>query len=202
MCCGFAQRELTRLIEPPGKRFNYASYLTNLLPIALERVYGVPAVDLYEDRIYRHLGAELPALVNVDAAGAAIVEGQVNLTLRDFARWGLLLLDGGRALDGHQVVPEAWIEDLFTSDPGRAAAFARGEYGAALPGAEYHNQTWVLHPGRVVVMLGIHGQFCYVDRHTNTLIVGFSSFPDQSNELLVATLQELWATILDAIAAR
>lgn len=196
----YAQEELTRLVEPPGSRFNYASYLTNLLPIAVERAYGVPAVDLYEDRIYRHLGAEQPALINVDSAWSPIVEGQVNLTLRDFARWGLLLLTGGRALDGRQVVPEAWIADTFASDPARAEAFARSEYGGSLPGAEYHNQTWVPEPGRVALMLGIHGQYCYADRLTNTLIVGYSSFPDQSSELLMATLQELWVTIGSAIA--
>ena len=49
-------RELTRTAEPPGVRFNYGSYLTNLLPIALANVYGVPAVELYEDRIYRLSG--------------------------------------------------------------------------------------------------------------------------------------------------
>ena len=91
----FATSELTRTAEPPGVRFNYGSYLTNLLPIALANVYGVPAVELYEDRIYRHLGAEQPALVNLDSDGNPIVEGQVNLTLRDFVRWGYLLVGRG-----------------------------------------------------------------------------------------------------------
>jgi CubicO group peptidase (beta-lactamase class C family) len=198
---GFVTSELTRAVEPPGTRFNYGSYLTNLLPIALSNVYGVPAVDLYEDRVYRHLGAERPALVNVDSAGNPVVEGQVNLTLRDFVRWGYLLVDGGRSLTGAQVLPENWVDDTYAPSAARAAAFARGADAESMPGAEYHNQTWVLEPGRVVSMLGIHGQFCWVDRHTRTVIVGFSSYPVQTHELLSATQRELWSTIRRAPTA-
>jgi len=196
----FATAELTRAVEAPGFRFNYGSYLTNLLPIALANAYGVPAVDLYEARIYRHLGAERPALVNLDSARNPIVEGQVNLTLRDFVRWGHLLADEGRSLAGVQVVPEQWVDDTYAPSAARAAAFARGAYGETMPGVEYHNQTWVLEPGRVVTMLGIHGQFCWVDRHTRTMIVGFSSYPVQTHALLSATMNELWSTIRAAAA--
>jgi CubicO group peptidase (beta-lactamase class C family) len=196
---GFVTRELTRAVEPPGTRFVYGSYLTNLLPIAVANVYGEPAVELYEDRIYRHLGAERPALLNLDSVGNPIVEGQVNLTLRDFARWGALLVDRGRGLTGAQVVPQRWIDETFTGSAERAAAFAGGEDAASMPGAEYHNQTWVLEPGRVVAMLGIHGQFCWVDRRTRTMIVGFSSYPVQTSELLTAVLGELWSTVRAAL---
>src|SRR4051794_16181515 len=120
---GFVTSELTRAVEPPGSRFNYGSYLTNLLPIALSNVYGVPAVELYEDRIYRNLGGEQPALVNVDSAGNPIVEGQVNLTLRDFVRWGALLVGEGRTLEGMQVIPATWVDDTYAASPERAAAF-------------------------------------------------------------------------------
>jgi CubicO group peptidase (beta-lactamase class C family) len=196
----FVASELTRAVEPPGTRFDYGSYLTNLLPLALANRYGVPAVDLYEDRIYRHLGAERPALVNVDSAGNPIVEGQVNLTLRDFVRWGHLLADGGRSFSGVQVVPESWVEDTYAPSAARAAAFARGADGEAMPGAEYHNQTWVLEPGRVVAMLGIHGQFCWVDRESRTMVSGFSSYPVQTHELLSATMRELWTRVRDVLA--
>ncbi len=197
----FVVAELTRAAEPPGVRFNYGSYLTNLLPMSLAHVYGVPAVELYQDRIYRHLGAERPALVNVDSAGSPIVEGQVNLTLRDFVRWGYLLVDRGRSLAGDQVIPAPWVDDTYAPSAERAAAFARGAYGETMPGVEYHHQAWVLEPGRVVAMLGIHGQFCWVDRQSRTMIVGFSSYPVQTHDLLSATLRELWSTIRKELAA-
>lgn len=189
----FAVRELTRRREEPGTRFTYASYLTNLLPVTVERACGRPALELLEDRIYRHLGAELPALMNLDPTGLPIVEGQLNLTLRDFARWGHLLLDGGRTFDGRQVVPEWWIDEAFVPDEGRAAAFARGGYAEVLPGVEYHNQTWLFEPDRLAAMLGIHGQFCWVDPEQRLMVVGMSSFPDQVHPLMTACLSQLWA---------
>ena len=128
------------------------------------------------------------------------MEGHVNLTLRDFARWGNLLLDEGRSLTGDQVIPQQWVEDTYTPSIPRAAAFTKGDYANAFPRGEYHNQAWVIEPGRVVTMLGIHGQFCWIDRETRTMIVGFSSFPDQANALLIATLQGLWSTIRGALA--
>ena len=68
-----------------------------------------------------------------------------------------------------------------------------------MPGVEYHNQTWLLEPRRVVAMLGIHGQFCWVDRETQTMIVGFSSYPVQTHDLLTATQRELWSTVRRAL---
>ncbi len=193
----FVRRELVNKLEAPGSRFNYASYLTNLLPLVLEREYGVPAVELYETYLYAHVGAEHPALINVDSTGAPITEGQVNLTLRDFARWAYPMVNAGVGLGGEQVVPASWVEETFRHDAGRAAAFAAGESGQAFPGGEYHNQAWVLEPEHVVAMLGIHGQFAYLDRSRDLMIVGLSSFPDQANALLSATMKQLWATITE-----
>jgi CubicO group peptidase (beta-lactamase class C family) len=191
----FVRRELVTRRDEPGSRFNYASYLTNLLPVVLEREYAVPALDLYESRLYAHVGAEHRALVNVDATGAPITEGQVNLTLRDFARWAYPMINAGKGFGGSQVLPESWVDETFRGDPARAAAFARGEHGEEMPGAEYHNQTWVLEPERVVAMLGIHGQFAHLDRENDLMIVGLSSFPDQANALMTATLDEVWSSI-------
>jgi CubicO group peptidase (beta-lactamase class C family) len=193
----FVRRELVRRREEPGTLFNYASYLTNLLPMVLEREYGVPAVELYETYLYAHVGAERPALVNVDAFGAPITEGQVNLTLRDFARWAYPMVNGGKGFGGEQVVPSSWVDETYRHDAGRAAAFAASESAQAHPGGEYHNQTWVLEPGDVVAMLGIHGQFAYLDRRRDLMIVGASSFPDQANALLTSTMQQVWERITD-----
>ena len=124
----------------------------------------------------------------------------MNLTLRDFVRWGYLLANEGRSFGGDQVIPARWVDDTYAPSAERAAAFARGESAEAFPGAEYHHQAWVLEPGRVVSMLGIHGQFCWVDRRTRTMIVGFSSYPVQTHALLGATLGELWTTVRRALA--
>lgn len=197
---GFAQTELTRRVVEPGTVFNYASYLTNLVPAALEGVYGIPAVELYEERIFRHLGAERPAIVNLDRFSRPVVEGQVNLTLRDFARWAWLYANDGRGLDGSPLVPSSWVDEAFRSDPRRRDAFGRSEYADLMPGAEYHNQAWLLDPRQgLLAMLGIHGQFAFVDPHRRPMMVGLSAFPDQANALMTRLLLTAWDAVCRAV---
>jgi CubicO group peptidase (beta-lactamase class C family) len=110
------------------------------------------------------------------------------------------MINGGKGFGGQQVVPDRWVRETYSADPGRQAAFARGESAAEMPGAEYHNQAWALEPERVVAMLGIHGQFAHLDRANDLMVVGLSSFPDQANSLLGATLTQLWSQITDPTA--
>ncbi len=195
---GFAVTDLTHLIEPPGSRFNYASYLTNLIPIAVGNAYGIDPLALLEERIYQHLGAEAPALLNVDDHGRGIVEGQLNLTLRDFTRWAWPFRDGGRALTGDPVIPPAWIEETLRASESLRAAFQRSDYVDSFPGphTQYHNQAWILDPNAgVMAMLGIHGQFCYLDLPRDLMIVGYSSYPDQTHPLMGASMFALWDAV-------
>ena len=110
------------------------------------------------------------------------------------------MINNGNGFGGAQVVPDSWVRETYSGDPARRAAFARGEYGTEMPGAEYHNQAWVLEPERVVAMLGIHGQFAYLDRANDLMVVGLSSFPDQANALLTATLTQLWTQVTELTA--
>lgn len=200
---GFAVGELTRVLEPPGTRFNYASYLTNLLPIAVGNAYGRSPIDLLEERIYSRLGAQEPALLNLDALGNAIVEGQLNLTLRDFARWGMPFLREGVSLTGERVIPTDWIDATLEPSLARRAAFACSDYRDTFPfpGIEYHNQAWILDPRRrIMAMLGIHGQFCYLDLGLDLMIAGYSSFPDQVHPMMGAAMTQIWSRISEELA--
>ena len=199
---GFVVSELNEVIEPPGTRFNYASYLTNLIPIAIGNAYGIDPLLLLEERIYQHLGAQAPALLNVDDHGRPIVEGQLNLTLRDFARWAIPFVREGKSLTGAQVIPPAWIAATLESSDRRRAAFAASDVSAMfpLPNAQYHNQAWVLDPDQgLMVMLGIHGQFCYMDVPNELMIVGYGSYPAQATPLMSAILLEAWRGISRAV---
>ena len=196
---GFVADELTRRSGPPGAVFDYASYLTNLLPACLASATGRPAVELYEELLVARIGAEADALLNTDTHGHPIVEGQLNLTLRDLARWGLLYLNDGHNLAGEAVVPAAWVAETFRPSAGRANAFAASDYADLFPGAQYHNQMWLLDPeGGVGAMLGIHGQFVWLDRRRQVLIAGVASYPTQVDPLLVVCLQRLWSAVSGA----
>lgn len=192
-CLAFLLENLTERACEPGTVFNYASYLTNLLPLALQQVYGKPALELYEQRLFGRIGAQWPCIFNVDATGLPIVEGQANLTLRDLARWASLYVNEGRNLAGEQIVPAAWVRATIAPDAGRRAAFERSDVAAMFPGAQYRNKTWVLDAQRRrFAMLGIHGQFAYFDLERELMIVGMASYPEQVSPLMWACLNRLW----------
>ncbi len=196
---GFVTAELTRRAGPPAAVFNYASYLTNLLPACLTSATGRSAAELYEELLVARIGAEADVLLNTDAHGHPIVEGHLNLTLRDLTRWALLHLDDGRNLAGESIVPAEWVSGTFRHSPDRAAAFAASDYAEMFPGAEYHNKTWVLDPANGIgAMLGIHGQFVWLDRNRRLLIAGLASYPTQVDPLMVSSLQRLWAAVSEA----
>lgn len=192
----FVVENLRERVAAPGSVFNYASYLTNLLPLALQSVYRRPAVDLYREHLVARLGLQSDVQFNLDPTGLPIVEGHANLCLRDLARWALLHLHEGRDLAGLSVVPAGFIRESQSPHPSRAAAFAASEAAAAFPGAQYHNKLWQLDPvnGRFA-MLGIHGQFVYLEPAHELMIVGFGSFPRQTSPMMTACLRQLWSAI-------
>jgi CubicO group peptidase (beta-lactamase class C family) len=91
---------LIRRDHPPGKVFTYNSTLTIVLGILLENVYGEDLANLFETKLYSKIGAEQVGYFNTDPIGFPIVEGQLNLTLRDFSRLGVLMANGGKNLHG------------------------------------------------------------------------------------------------------
>ena len=41
-------------------------------------------------------------------------------------------------------------------------------------------------------MLGIHGQFAFIDLERDLLMVGYGSYPDQVGSIMVAALLSFW----------
>lgn len=198
----FATTRLNETDCPPGSKFNYASYNTNLFPVILERLYGCPAVELYESNLFRKTGPEFEAILNADQRGLPIVEGHLNLTLRDFFRWGYLIHSGGKNVLGEQVIPSEWVTETLRHSDERRAAFLASDYATAFPKAQYHNQIWVLDADQgISAMLGIYGQFFYSDRTRDITITGFSSYPDLAPAALTANTLELWDGITEALCA-
>ena len=79
-----------------GGRFDYRSILTDVLAWVMERAAGARFADLVASELWAPMGAEDDAEVTVDGHGNAMADGGVSCTLRDLARFGLLLLRGGR----------------------------------------------------------------------------------------------------------
>jgi CubicO group peptidase (beta-lactamase class C family) len=180
---------------PHGDAFTYRSADTDMLGWVCERASGVRMADLVSRHIWEPMGAEADAEIACDMVGSAIHDGGISAVARDLARFGQMLLDGGRA-QGRQIVPQPWLDDAFSPDADVLDAFARSENHLFLPGGWYRSQFWFLPGlrGDLLVCLGIHGQMICVDRTSGTVCVKLSSWPDAQNAgYLIDTLRAFGA---------
>ncbi len=164
--------------RPHGGRFDYRSILTDLLAWVMERAAGARFADLVASELWGPMGAEADAEVTVDGHGNAMADGGICCTLRDLARFGLLVSRDGRR-GSEQVIPRAWIQDTLTADPEIVAAFAAAPDAAEFPaGAYYRNQFWVVDPrGPILMASGINGQAVLVHGPADVVIAKFSTWP-------------------------
>ncbi|TMK59681.1 MAG: serine hydrolase [Actinobacteria bacterium] len=163
---------------PHGGRFDYRSILTDLLAWVMERAAGARFGDLVANELWGPMGAEDDAEVTVDGHGNAMADGGICCTLRDLARFGLLILRDGRG-GSEQVIPREWIQDALTADPETVAAFAAAPDAVEFPaGAYYRNQFWVVDPrGPILMASGINGQTVLVHGPADVVIAKFSTWP-------------------------
>jgi CubicO group peptidase (beta-lactamase class C family) len=160
------------LARPHGAWFDYRSPLTNIAARLLEVVEDMRYPDIVSRDLWGPLGQEHDADIMLDPLGHPVVEGGMSCTLRDLARFGLAYLGDGAIAD-RQVVPADWVRDTREGDDAAVAAFRDTEPGWSM----YRNAFWVMQRGAQFSGLGIFGQFCWVDRPTQTVIARFSTFP-------------------------
>jgi CubicO group peptidase (beta-lactamase class C family) len=168
-------REMTKSAGPHGGLFNYVSPNTDLLGWVIERATGERYADLLSQLLWKPMGAARSAYITVDRLGAPRCAGGVCATVRDLARVGQLIVEGGTR-GGRRIVPEGWIADIERN--GDPAAWAAGSFSSYYPGLplRYRSQWYVLPGGAPMVFgLGIHGQNLFVDRRRRIVIAKVSS---------------------------
>ncbi|MFP5224620.1 MAG: serine hydrolase domain-containing protein, partial [Actinomycetota bacterium] len=100
--------QLTRVSEP-GEFYRYNSGDAQMLAWLLEEVYDQAYANILSEKIWRPAGMESDALVMVDRLGQTFASMGLFATPRDMIRFGEIFRNGGRALDGTQIVPEDWV---------------------------------------------------------------------------------------------
>jgi CubicO group peptidase (beta-lactamase class C family) len=179
----------------PGSTFNYATLDTAVLGWILERATGEPLEAYTASRLWGPLGAEAGAFWMADGPpgnGRALNGMGYNAVLRDFARLGQLMLDGGKA-NGQQVVPTGWVSQMTTMIPFPAQYARKAEFKG------YGFQTWQVddEPGAYSAV-GLAGQFIYVHPKTRTVIVKLSYNPPVEPEWLTGEVVDYFHAIARA----
>jgi CubicO group peptidase (beta-lactamase class C family) len=187
---------------PHGGPFEYRSVLTDVLAWAMERAAGARFADLVSRELWEPMGAEFDAEITVDGHGNPMADGGVSCTLRDLARFGLLLSRNGRR-DDLAVIPEAWIADTLSADEDTVAAFVDSLDAREFPaGAYYRNQFWVIDAAAPIFMCsGINGQTVLIHGPADVVIAKCSTWPVAwTNEFAVLTWKGL-ANLAEQVAA-
>lgn len=157
-------------------RFEYVSVNTDLIGWVIERVTGQTFAQAVQDLLWQPMGAESDALMAVDKAGSARAAGGMCATLRDIARIGQLIVDGGKG-----IIPSTWLDDMVSG--GSQDAFNRGAWAAGFSEREFKGLAYRSYflcdaPSVVVMGLGIHGQMLFADRKSGIVVVKTASQPD------------------------
>ncbi len=173
---------LSKYIKPnkdlePGTDFDYNSSNADVIGWLISRVSGQPYEQFISEQIWSKLGMEHDAYFTVDRAFMPVVTGGMNSTLRDAARFALMIRDEGR-VKNKQLIPSEWINSALKIDEKlKSHMTANPKYGEESWEA-YHNMWWILDGEKgEFCATGIHGQVIYINRSKNTVMVWFSNQP-------------------------
>ena len=166
----------------PGTESLYRSVDTQMIGMIIQKVTNQSVSDYFTANIWQQVGADFDATWNVDKVGGyEKTFCCFNAVARDYARIGQLILDNGVVpFDKQQVISTSWMKRITT--PATRLDYDWG-YGAFF---------WHPYPG-VTLMLGLHGQYVYIDIPNKTVIVKLSDEPtevDNSPEV-AAVLKEI-----------
>lgn len=152
---------LTATEAEPGARWQYVSIDTHIVGMVIRGATGRSIPDLMSEKIMVPLGLEHEPYYVTDGAGVAFVLGGLNLTTRDYARFGQMILQDGQ-WQGRQVVPADWIRESTVAsaptEPGRTGYGYQWWMPADATEGEFFGR-------------GIYGQYLYIDRQKGVVIV-------------------------------
>jgi CubicO group peptidase (beta-lactamase class C family) len=155
------------VVEEPGVEFSYLSGNTQVLAMVVEKATGMRISDYTSEKVWKKIGAQSDALWNLDSEdGMEKAYCCFNTNIRDFARFGQLVLNNGN-WNGEQIVSEEYIKDATTpktylrdKETGEVVDF-------------YGYQWWIINykGHHIPYMRGILGQYIFAIPDKNAVIV-------------------------------
>lgn len=172
----------------PGSVRRYVSIDTHVLAMVLRAATGQSLPDYLGEKILSPIGLERQPYYLTDGDGVAFALGGMNMTTRDYARFGQMVLDGG-AWESEQIISQAWLAE--STAPSAPPSFRNDGFG-------YGYQWWIPEGANGAFMArGIYGQFMWIDPARDIVIVKTSA--NRSFRQPGAMKQNV--IFLDAIAA-
>jgi CubicO group peptidase (beta-lactamase class C family) len=148
------------LVSDPGTRFHYSNLTSNWLGIIVDRACGMNLKTYAEENLFSPLDVKAGEW-GQDAEGHNNGCGDLHLTARDAAKFGLLYLNDG-VYKGNQVIPADWVYDslqtysvneAFVKKVGHFRDIGYGyQWWSADAGKHHVNFAWG-HGGQLIVLV-------------------------------------------------
>ena len=146
----------------PGTVFNYNTAESNLLGEVLRAAIGNSAADYMNAKIWQGFGMEHAANWLQSAPFAGETGGCcISASIRDYARLGIFVKNGGVDASGESILPENWMSDAT----------------APSKGFEGYGYKWWLQGDGAFMAAGIFGQYIYIDPENDVVISVHSNAP-------------------------
>jgi CubicO group peptidase (beta-lactamase class C family) len=153
----------------PGKKWVYKTGETDLLGVLVSSATGQTLSNYLSKKIWAPYGMEQNATWILDRTDHELAGCCLQMPLRDYARFGQFVLDGGR-INGETIVPDGWFDAATQTQV------------PLWPGGGYGYQWWIFN-GNTFEALGIHGQVIHIDPARRLVVVINSAWPEpESNE--------------------
>jgi CubicO group peptidase (beta-lactamase class C family) len=146
------------LVTDPGTEFHYSNLTSNWLGIIVDRSCGANLKSYAEEHLFLPMGIEAGEW-GTDWDGHNNGCGDLHLTARDMAKFGLMYLDNGE-YEGNQIISPDWVHDslqTYTEDAwdniGRFRDIGYGyHWWSARAGDHRVNFAWG-HGGQLIVLV-------------------------------------------------
>jgi CubicO group peptidase (beta-lactamase class C family) len=174
---------------PPGSKWVYKTGETNLIGILVSSATGKTLSAYLSEKIWQPFGMEGEAIWMLGKTGHEIAGCCISARLRDYARFGLFIMNGAR-INGAPIVPDDWIASATTK-----------QAEIDQPGRGYGFQWWTNDDGSFAAQ-GIFGQGIFIDPARKLVIASNGNWPTATDpEGVGKEREEMYRAVQEAIDA-
>ena len=129
------------------------------------------------DQNKQHIWFSMTKSLVSTAFGLPVATGGMNTTLRDAAKFGMMIRDRGE-FRGRQIIPADWVDATLRVSRRLQTNMGKNPKYGNDPWSAYHNMWWILDDtAGEYCAVGVYGQVIYINRSANVVMAWFSSQP-------------------------
>jgi CubicO group peptidase (beta-lactamase class C family) len=166
---------------PPGSKWVYKTGESDLMGVLLARATHKHPADYLSEKVWSKFGMERDAIWMLDQSGEELGGCCISMTLKDYGRFGLFFMQGGK-IDGASILPDGWIAEATR---------------AQVP--HYGFQWWVKQEDGSYDAQGIFGQTIHIDPKQDLVIVTSSAWPTADDDKYWSNGSAYFAAVTNAL---